>query len=183
MKRSSSLRWVGWLVLASTASMILSIVFNILAVSNGSIIPGTRTHSVLVETFDVLTTGFLISVPYTFYLIYRPYAPRLSLLSMVLGTMALVGVTILHLLFIFEILWFVDSLAYYLYISIGLSFWLIIVAYLAYKSKKPSYGALFNLLGASIVGFPVWMVWLGSMLASGKLTEQAEGFKSPVEPA
>src|SRR5262245_45650258 len=101
MKTSSLLRWVGWSVLASAVSMILSITFNILAVSNGSITPGTRTHSVLVETFDVLTTGFLIPVPFAFYFIYRAYSPRISLFSMLLGAVALIGVTILHILFVF----------------------------------------------------------------------------------
>ena len=173
MKTSSSLRWVGWCALGSVVAMILSITFNIIAVSNGSMTPGTRTHSVLVETFDVLTTGFLIPVPFAFYVIYRTYAPRLSLLSLLIGTIALVGVTVLHILFVFEVLWFIDSLADYLYISIGLSLWLIIVAYLAYKSKKSSYGALLNLIGASIVGFPVWMIWTSYVLASGKLTDQA----------
>ena len=172
MKTSSSLRWVGWLVLASVVSMILSITFNIIAVSNGSLIPGTRSHSVLVETFDTLTTGFLIPVPFAFYLIYRAYAPRLSFLSMLLGASMLIGVTILHILFVFEVMWFIDSLGYYATVAIGLSLWLIMVAYLAYRSHKPRYGTLLNLLGASMVALPVWEIWLGYLLASGKLTDQ-----------
>ena len=172
MKTSSSLRWVGWSVLASLVSMILSITFNIIAVSNGSLIPGARSHSVLVETFDVLTTAFLIPVPFAFYFIYRAYAPRLILFSTLLGAIALIGLTILHILFVFEVMWFIDSLAYYAYGSIALILWLLITAYLAYKSHKPYGGVLLNLFGASLVGFPVWMIWLGYVLASGKLTDQ-----------
>jgi hypothetical protein len=172
MKTSSSLRWVGWSVLASVVSMILSITFNIIAVSNGTLILGARAHSVLVETFDVLTTGFLIPVPFAFYFIYRADAPRLSLFSTLLGTIALIGVTIMHILFVFEVMWFIDSLAYYLYICIGLILWLLSTAYLAYISHKPKYGTILNILGASILGFPVWMVWLGYLLATGKLTDQ-----------
>jgi len=172
MTTSSSFRWVGWSVLASVVSMILSITFNILAVSNGTLIPGTRSHSVLVETFDVLTTGFLIPLPFALYLIYRAYAPRLSLLSMLLGAVALIGVTIMHILFVFEVMWFIDSLAYYAYGSIVMSLWLIITAYLAHKSHKPYGGILLNLLGASILGFLVWMIWTGYVLASGKLTAE-----------
>jgi hypothetical protein len=173
MKTSSLLRWVGWCALASVVWMILSIMFNIIGISNGTLTPGARSHSVLVETFDVLTTGFLIPVPFVFYLIYRPYAPRLSLVSMLLGTITLIGVTVLHILFVFEVLWFIDSLAYYLYICIGLCLWLLIVAYLAYKSRKPAHGTLLHLLGASLLGFPVWEIWLGYVLVSGKLTDQA----------
>ncbi|HLF74357.1 MAG TPA: hypothetical protein VI524_08430 [Anaerolineales bacterium] len=174
MNTSSSLRWVGWAVLASAVSMILSITFNIIAVSNGSITPGTRTHSVLVEAFDVLTTGFLIPLPFAFYLIYRAYAARLSLISTLLGAIALIGLTILHILFVFEVMWFIDSLAYYAYGGIVFSLWLIITAYLAYKSHKPARGTLLNLLGASMVGFPVWTFWLGYLLASGKLTAEPD---------
>ena len=172
MKTTSSLRWVGWCVLASVVSMILSITFNIIAVSNGSITPGTRTHSVLVETFDVLTTGFLIPLPFAFYSIYRAYAPRLRFFSMLLGASMLISVTILHILFVFEVVWFIDSLGYYAIVAIGLSLWLIIVAYLAYRSHKPRHGTLLNLLGASMVGFPMWEIWLGYLLASGKLTDE-----------
>src|SRR5262249_43309219 len=134
MKTSSSLRWVGWFVLASGISMIASVLFNIIAVSNGSITPGTHSHSVLVETFDVLTTGFLLPLPFTFYLTYRSYAPSLSLVSMLRGAITLIVVTILHILFVFEILWSIDSLTYYAYIGIGFILWLIITAYLAFKS-------------------------------------------------
>ena len=65
--------------------MIASVVFNILAVSSGSITSGTYLHSVLVETFDMLTTGFLIPLPFAFHIIYLAYAPHLSLLSMLIG--------------------------------------------------------------------------------------------------
>jgi hypothetical protein len=92
---------------------------------------------------------------------------------MLLGTITLIGVTVLHILFVFEVLWFIDSLAYYLYICIGLCLWLLIVAYLAYKSRKPAHGTLLHLLGASLLGFPVWEIWLGYVLVSGKLTDQA----------
>jgi len=171
MKTFSSLRWVGWSVLASLVSMILSITFSLIAVSNGTITPGTRTHSVLVETFDFLTTGFLIPVPFVFHLIYRTHAPRLSFFSMLLGASMLIGVTILHILFIFEVVWYIDSLGYYYIVAIGLSVWLVIVAYLANKSHKPTYGTLLNLLGASMVGLPVWEIWLGYLLVSEKLTQ------------
>ena len=178
MRMFSSLRWVGWCVLASVVSMILSIAFNILAVSSGSITPGTRTHSVLVETFDVLTTGFLIPVPFAFYFVYRAYAPRLSLLSMLPGAIALIGGTTMHILFVFEVLWFIDSLAYYTYGCMMLSLWLIATAYLAYHTHKPARGGtLMNLLGASIVGFPVWMIWLAVCRRGWSICSKCEKWK------
>jgi len=58
------------------------------------------------------------------------------------------------------------------FIALGCSVWLIIVTHLAYKSQTPAHGTILNILGAVIIGFPVWMFWLGYLLASGKLTDQ-----------
>lgn len=172
MNASSSLRWVGWSVILSGVSMILSIVLTIIGYSQGSLTAGTHTHSVIVETFDTLTTAFLVPVPLAFYSLYRAYGPRLSLFSLWLGTLTMVGATILHVLFVFEILWFSDVAWTYLYLGLGFSGWLICAAVLAHKSGKPSHGTLLNVLGAAIVGLPVWMFGLGYLLASGKLTDQ-----------
>ena len=172
MKPPSSLRWVGWSVLASAISMIASVVFSMIALSMGWITLGTHSHSVLVETFDVLTTGFLLPLPIAFHWIYRSNAPHLSLFSMLLGTITLLAGTVLHILFVFEVLWFSDWAWVYLYGGAGFSLWLIGVASLAYKNGKPRRGTLLNLIGASVVGFPVWAFWLGYLLASGKLTDR-----------
>ena len=86
MKTSTFLRLAGWSVLLSAISMILSVTINILDYMNGSITFGTHTHSVIVESFDTLTTGFLLPLPYAFYLIYRSYTPRLSYWSTLIGS-------------------------------------------------------------------------------------------------
>jgi hypothetical protein len=171
MNTSSSLRWVGWLLVLSGISMILSFAINILNVSQGWVSIGTHTHSVVAETFDVLTTGFLVPVPFAFYRLYRAKAPRLSLFSLWLGSLTLVGVTILHILFVFEILWFADVGWTYLIFGAGFIVWLICAAFLAHKSGKPVGGALVNGLGASVVGFPIWTFWLGYLFASGRLAD------------
>lgn len=174
MKTSTSLRWIGWSVLFSATAMILSVTINILAYMNGSITYGTHTHSVIVETFDVLTTGFLLPLPFAFYRIYRMHAPRLSYLSTLVGSITFVAVTIVHVLFVFEVLWFSDPISKYLYAGIGVGYvvWLIMIATLAHRSRKPAYGPLINIIGATIVGFPIWAFWTGYLLAAGKLTDE-----------
>ena len=174
MKTTTYLHWVGWSVILSGISMILSVMFLILAYSTGSITVGTHTHSVLVETFDVLTTGFLLPLPFGFYLIYRTYATRLSYLSTLVGTITLLAVTILHVLFVFEVLWFSDPISQYLYAMIGVGFisWLLMIAMLANRSRKPAHGFLLNIIGAIIVGFPIWVFSMGYLLISGRLTDQ-----------
>ena len=173
MKTTRYLRWVGWSVILSGISMILSVLFLSLAYSAGSITPGTHTHSVLVETLDVLTTGFLLPLPFGFYLIYRTYATRLGFLSALVGTITLLTVTVLHVLFVFEVLWFSDPISQYLYAgtAAGLIFWLLMIAYLANRSRRPSHGTLLNVLGATIVGFPIWVFSMGYLLISGRLTD------------
>jgi hypothetical protein len=174
MKKSTYLHWIGWSVLFSAISMILSVSFNILAYSNGSITFGTHTHSVIVETFDVLTTGFLLPLPFGFYRIYRSFAARVSYWSALVGTLTFLAVTIVHILFVFEVLWFSDPISKYLYAVVGIGFiaWLIMIANLARRSGKPAYGSLINIIGATIIGFPIWALLTGYILAVGKLTDQ-----------
>lgn len=174
MKTTTYLHWVGWSVILSGISMKLSVLFLILAYSAGSITPGTHTHSVLVETFDVLTTGFLLPLPFGLYRIYRTYAPRLSYLSSLVGTITLLVVTVLQVLFVFEVLWFSDPISQYLYAltGAGIISWLVMLAILAGKSRKPAYGTLLNTLGATIVGIPIWVFSMGYLLISDKLTDQ-----------
>ena len=174
MKTSTYIRWAGWSVLLSAISMVLSVTFNILAYSKGSITFGTHTHSVVVETFDVLTTAFLLPLPLGLYRIYRNYAPRLSTLSVLVGTLTFLVVTVEHVLFVFEVLWFSDPISLYLYATVGIGFiaWLIMTARLAQRSGKPAHGSLINIVGATIIGFPVWAFLTGYILAAGKLTDQ-----------
>ena len=174
MKTSTYLRWAGCSVLLSAISMVLSVTFNILAYSTGSITFGTHTHSLIVETFDVLTTGFLLPLPYGFYRVYRGNAPRLSIVSFLVGTLTFLVVTVEHVLFVFEVLWFSDPISLYLYAAIGICFiaWLIMIANLARRSKKPVHGSLINIIGATIIGFPIWAFLTGYILAAGKLTDQ-----------
>ncbi len=173
MKISTYLHLVGWSVILSAISVILSVTFNILAYKAGSITFGTHTHSVLVETFDFLTTGFLLPLPIGYYLIYRTYAPRLSFLSALVGTITFLVVTIEHVLFVFEVLWFSDPISLYLYAAVGIGFisWLIMIANLAHRSSKPAYGSMLNIIGATIVGFPIWALSTGYLLVAGKLTD------------
>jgi hypothetical protein len=174
MKTSTYLHWVGWSVLLSAISMVLSVTINIYAYATGSITFGTHTHSVVVETFDVLTTGFLLPLPLGFYMIYKANVPRLSFLSTLIGSITLLAVTVLHILFVFEVLWFSDPISKYLYAVIGIGFisWLIMVANLAYRSKKPVHGTLVNIIGATIIGFPFWAFSIAYLLVAGKLTDR-----------
>ena len=175
MKTTTYLHWAGWSVILSGITMILSVMFLIRAYSAGSITIGTHTHSVFVETLDVLTTGFLLPLPFGFYLIYRNYAMRLSYLSTLVGTITLLAVTVLHVLFVFEVLWFSDPISTYIYALIGVGFtsWLLMIANLANRSRKPVHGFLLNIIGAIIVGIPIWIFSIGYLLISGRLTDQA----------
>lgn len=174
MKTTTYLRWTGWSVILSGISMILSLAFLVLAYSRGAVTARTHSHSVLVETFDVLSTGFLLPLPFGYYLIYKTYATRLSFLSTLVGTITLLAVTILHVLFVFEVLWFSDPISQYLFavIGVGLIFWLLMIAYLANRSRMPAHGTLLNILGATIVGIPIWVFLTGYLLISGRLTDQ-----------
>ncbi len=174
MKASKYLHWAGWSILVSLVAMILSVVLLMLAVRSGSIIPGTHTHSVIVETFDVLTTAFLLPLPLAYYLIYKTYSPRLAYQSALVGTVTLLAATIVNILFVFEVLWFSDAIGGYLYgvSGIGLVAWLVMIAILAHRSRKPAHGFVINIIGATIIGIPIWAFSTGYLLAAGKLTDR-----------
>jgi hypothetical protein len=117
--------------------MITSIVINILVLANGTLVFGTHTHSVLMETFGALTITFLLPVSSAYHQIYRRYAPGLSLFAMLTGSISFSGALLLNILFIFEILWFSDSPGYLGFIVPGYILWLVLSACLHSGAADP----------------------------------------------
>jgi hypothetical protein len=150
--------------------MIISIVLTGIVFSKGTVVPGTRTHNPLIEVFDVSAALFLILLPIALDRLYRTAAPLLSRLAMLIGVAVGMAGTILSLLFVFEVLWFVDVFAEFLYGLLAFSLWMLLEAFLARQSGKSSGGFIMALLGATIIGYPLWAIWLGRVLLSAKVS-------------
>lgn len=129
-------------------------------------------HSIYNEVLDILTSAFLLPVVIALYRVYRKTSPILSHLSTILLTLITVAGIILHMLVIFGIFSFPEVAYIFFSGLLILSLWLFMVAYLAYRSRKPKHGLLMGILGATIIGYPVWAIWIGRQLISGKLTEE-----------
>lgn len=89
---------------------------------------------------------------------------------MLIGVAVGVAGTILSLLFVFEVLWFVDLFAEFLYGLLAFSLWMLLEAFLARQNGKPPRDFVMALIGATIIGYPLWAVWLGRHLLSAEFS-------------
>jgi len=160
----------GWSAYLSAAAMITSIALTTIVFSQGTVVPGTRTHNALIEVFDVAAALFLIPLPIALDRFYQTTAPTLSRLTMLIGVAVGMAGTILSLLFVLEILWFVDVFAGFVYGLLAFSLWMLLEALLARQSGKPPGGFVMTLIGATIIGYPFWAVWLGRHLLSAEFS-------------
>ena len=146
--------------------MIISIVLTGIVFSKSTVTPGTRTHNPLIEVFDVSAALFLIPLPIALDRLYRTAFPLLSRLTMLIGVAVGMAGTILSLLFVFEVLWFVDVFAEFLYGLLAFSLWMLLESFLARQNNKPPGGFVMDLLGTTIIGYPLWAIWLGHVFLS-----------------
>jgi len=156
----------GWSAYLSAAAMVISIALTVIVFSQGTVVPGTRTHNAFIEVFDVSAALFLIPLPIALDRLYGTTAPTLSRLAMLIGVAVGMAGTILSLLFVFEVLWFVDVFVEFLYGLPAFSLWMLLEAFLARQSGKPPGGFFMALLGATILCYPLWAVWLGHYFLS-----------------
>ena len=85
---------------------------------------------------------------------------------MLIGVAVGMAGTILSLLFVFEVLWFVDVFAEFLYGLLAFSLWMLLESFLARQNNKPPGGFVMDLLGTTIIGYPLWAIWLGHVFLS-----------------
>jgi hypothetical protein len=147
----------GWSAYLSAAAMIISIVLTSIVFAQGTVVPGTRTHNALIEVFDVFAALFLIPLPIALHQLYLTTTPTLSRLAMLIGVAVGMAGTILSLLFVF---------AEFLYGLLAFSLWMLLESFLARQSNKPPGGFVMALLGTTIIGYPLWAIWLGHVLLS-----------------
>jgi hypothetical protein len=169
MSSKQLFRIAGWSAYLSAAAMIISIALTAIVFSRGTVVPGTRTHNAFIEVFDASAALFLIPLPIALDRLYRTADPTLSRVVMLLGVAVGMAGTILSLLFVFEVLWFVDVFAGFLYGLLAFSLWMLLEAFLARQSNKPPGGFSIALIGSTIIGYPLWAVWLGRYLLSNPL--------------
>jgi len=172
MKKSIWLYYAGWAAILSAVCMVSSILLSLIGFNPTESAPSTRPHSMYLDAFDILTAAFLLPVVLALYRVHKRTFPILSLLSIILiAPVTLVGI-ILHALLIFEVLFFSDVAYFFFYGLLVLSLWLLLIAYLSHRSHEPKHGLIMSILGATIIGYPVWAIWIGRLLLSGELTEE-----------
>lgn len=162
-------KYAGWAAYASAGIFVADIVLDIILSALGILKYGPRSHSALIEAIDVLWLLSMLPLVLALYPLRRSHMPRLSLLAAIIGTVSIIYMAVLHALFVFEVLWFFDSLTVFLTGLAGVSLWLLIGGYLGQSSGRLPRSLIMSIIAVTWIGYPIWAVWLGRQFLSGRL--------------
>ena len=150
---------------ALVAATTLAVTMAYLAIAHlaGGMRFGDGTHSAIVDSLHVVTAVALLPVPFALHRL-RARTSRLSAAGVALAVDAIAFGAILHALFALGVLTF-DSAGPLLLIGyLAFASWLWIVGSLGSASGVLPNGRRMAVLGATIVGLPVWLVWIARHL-------------------
>jgi hypothetical protein len=151
---------------ALLAATTLSVTMAYLAIAHvaGGMRFGDGTHSAIVDGLHVVTAVALLPVPFALHRLLGRVSPRLSAAGVALAVDAIAFGAILHALFAFGVIAF-DAAGPLLLIGyLTFAGWLWIVGSLGSASGTFPNGRRMAVVGATIVGLPVWLVWVARRL-------------------
>jgi hypothetical protein len=151
---------------ALLAATTLSVTMAYLAIAHiaGGMRFGDGTHSAIVDGLHVLTALALLPVPFALHRLLGRTSPRLSAAGVALAVDAIAFAAILHALFALGVIAF-DSAGPLLLIGyLAFAGWLWTVGSLGSASGTLPNGRRMAILGSTIVGLPVWLVWVARHL-------------------
>ena len=151
---------------ALVAATTLTVTMAYLAIAHvaGGMRFGDGTHSAIVDGLHVLTAVALLPVPFALHRLLGRTSPRLSAAGVALAVDAIAFAAILHALFAVGVIAF-DAAGPLLLIGyLAFAGWLWIVGSLGSASGVLPNGRRMAVLGATIVGLPVWLVWVARHL-------------------
>ncbi len=160
-------RYAGWAAYLSAAFVALDLLISIGLLSLGLFVPGPRSHSVSIESFDVMSSFTTLLFALALYPLFRSNVSRVAQFGLVIGIVGGIYLTILHTLFVFEVVWFSDAIIPFLLGIAASEVWLLTASYLARPRDKPLLGIVMTILAMSFIGYPVWAIWLGRRLLTG----------------
>jgi hypothetical protein len=159
-------RVAGWLAYASGVASVFGVVFFVamLAVKG----PFGRLNDICVMIQYLLA----LPIPLVLHRFYRANARVYSKLAMLIGTVGMMAVVVLQFLLVAGVLSFseqVGPVSFAMIVVVGA--WLVITGYLG--RSKLRHSLLVSILAVPYFGYPVWAIWLGRQLWSGRLIEQS----------
>ena len=147
---------------ALVAATTLTITMAYVAIAHlaGGMRFGDGTHSAIVDSLHVVTALLLLPVPFALHRLLGRTSPRLSAAGVALAVDGIAFAAILHALFALGAITF-DAAGPLLLIGyLAFAGWLWIVGSLGTASGTLRNGRWMAVVGATIVGLPVWLVWI-----------------------
>jgi hypothetical protein len=151
---------------ALVAATTLTVTMAYLAIAHvaGGMRFGDGTHSAIVDGLHVVTALALLPIPFALHRLLTSVSPRRSAASVALAVDAIVFGAILHALFAAGLIAF-DAAGPLLLIGyLAFAGWLWIVGSLGSMSGALPNGRRMAVLGATILGLPIWLVWVARHL-------------------
>jgi hypothetical protein len=151
---------------ALMAATTLTVTMAYLAIAHvaGGMRFGDGTHSAIVDSMHVVTALALLPIPFALHRLLGHTSPRLSAAGVALAVDAIAFAAILHALFALGVIAF-DAAGPLLLIGyLAFAGWLWTVGSLGSASGTFPNGRRMAVVGATIVGLPVWLAWIARRL-------------------
>lgn len=151
---------------ALVAATTLTVTMAFLAIAHlaGGMRFGDGTHSPIVDGLHVVTALALLPIPFALHRLLTSVSPRRSAAGVALAVDAIAFGAILHALFAAGVIAF-DAAGPLLLIGyLAFAGWLWVVGSLGSTSGRLPNGRRMAVVGATMVGMPVWLVWIARHL-------------------
>ena len=151
---------------ALVAATTLTVAMAFLAIAHlaGGMRFGDGNHSAIVDGLHVVTALALLPVPFALHRLLTSVSPRRSAAAVALAVDAIAFGAILHALFATGVIAFDGAGPLLLIGYLAFAGWLWIVGSLGSTSGRLPNGRRMAVIGATMVGLPIWLVWVARHL-------------------
>lgn len=150
--------------LVAATTLTVTMAFLVIAHVAGGMRFGDGTHSPIVDGLHVVTALALLPIPFALHRLLTPVSPRRSAAAVALAVDAIAFGAILHALFAAGVIAF-DAAGPLLLIGyLAFAGWLWMVGSLGSTSGRLPNGRRMAVVGATMLGLPLWLVWVARQL-------------------
>jgi hypothetical protein len=154
---------------ALVAATTLAVTMAFLAIAHvmGGMRFGDGSHSPIVDGLHVVTALALLPIPFALHRLLTSVSPRRSAAGVALAIDAIAFGAILHSLFATGVIAFEAAGPLLLIGYLAFAGWLWIVGSLGSTSGRLPNGRRMAVVGATMVGLPLWLLWVARQLDEG----------------
>jgi hypothetical protein len=161
----------GWCAYVSGVVSLIGIVFLIM------MFVGFATNNLRLQRFGTLNDiciiiQYLLALPITLALHQRLklHGLALSRTATLIGIAGIIAVAILQWLLVSGMVTFEEQVGFVMIALLVVGIWLVMTGYLGRSTAKLPRSLFMSILAAFYLGYPIWAIWLGRLLLSGRLT-------------